>query len=208
MNSGWVSRMRRFVVDDGRVERCEICAAVLDRVHRHIMDLSARRILCACDSCARDSCARASAAGGVFRAIAPKTIALADFTLPDALWERMQIPIDLAFLLESGEDRRPLAVYPSPAGGIESVLSEDAWSALAAANPILFDMTPDVEALLVDRRDRRRYFRVSIDRCYALTGLMRARWEGLSGGPALWDEVERFIVSLSEAPEQGTLAHG
>jgi hypothetical protein len=203
MNTGWVSRMRRFVADDGRSERCELCAAALESVHRHVIDLSSRRLLCACESCAR-----ASEAGGLFRAVVPKTVALADFTLPDELWERMQIPIGLAFLMESGEDRRPLAVYPSPAGGIESVLSEHAWSALAAANPILFDMTPDVEALLVDRRDARRYFRVSIDRCYALIGLVRARWEGLSGGAGLWDDVERFLSSLGEAPEQGTCAHG
>lgn len=203
MTIGWVSRMRRFVADDGGAERCELCGAALGAVHRHAMDLSSRRMLCACDSCLR-----AAAAGGPLRAIAPTTIALGDFTLPDDLWERLQIPIGLAFLLESGEERRPLAVYPSPAGAIESVLSEDAWSALAAANPILFDMTPDVEALLIDRRDARRYFRVSIDRCYALTGLMRARWQGLSGGAALWDEVERFFVSLNEAPQRGVLAHG
>jgi hypothetical protein len=202
MSVGWAARMRRFVADDGGAERCELCGAALDAIHRHVMDLPGRRILCACDSCLRAS------AGGPFRAIAPTTVALDDFTLPDDLWDRLQIPIGLAFLLESGEERRPLAVYPSPAGAIESVLSEEAWSALAAANPILFDMRPDVEALLVDRRGARRYFRVSIDRCYALVGLVRARWEGFSGGAALWDEVERFFVSLSEAPQRGIFAHG
>jgi hypothetical protein len=203
MTIGWVSKMRRFVADDGRAERCDLCAAALETIHRHVMELSSRRILCACDACIR-----VAASGATFRAIVPTTIALADFALPDDLWDRLQIPIGLAFLLESGADRRPLAIYPSPAGAIESVLGEDAWSALAAANPILFDMTPDVEALLVDRRGPRRYFRVSIDRCYALIGIVRARWVGLSGGVAVWDEVERFVVSLSEAPERGTFAHG
>ncbi|MBY6242552.1 DUF5947 family protein [Methylosinus sp. Sm6] len=202
MTIGWVSRIRRFVADDGRAERCELCGAALDAAHRHVMEPHSRRILCACEACIRAS------AGGPLRVIVPATLALADFTLPDDLWDSLQIPIDLAFLLESGEERRPLAIYPSPAGGIESVLSEDAWSALAAANPILFDMTPDVEALLVDRRGAGRYFRVSIDRCYALIGLVRARWEGLSGGARLWDEVERFFASLSEAPEQGLFVHG
>lgn len=203
MGVGWAARLRRFVADDGGDEYCELCAAMLGPIHRHMLEPASRRILCACESCIR------AAAGGRFRAIVPRTIALEDFTLSDDVWNALQIPIGLAFLLESGEERRPLAVYPSPAGAVESVMSDEAWGALAKANPMLLDMTPDVEALLVDRvGEARRYFLVSIDRCYALTGLIRARWEGLSGGSAVWAEVERFFVALKEAPQQGAFLHG
>jgi hypothetical protein len=204
MNVGWVSRLRRFVADDGRDERCDLCAEAIGAAHRHLIELSTRRILCACEACG------GTAAGSArFRAIVPTTIALDDFALDDSLWDALQIPIGLAFLLESGEDRRPLAVYPSPAGGIESAIAEELWSRLQTANPALFDMTPDVEALLIHRMGAaRRYYRVSIDRCYALTGLVRSRWEGLSGGAAVRREIERFFAALDDAPSQGTFVHG
>jgi hypothetical protein len=204
MSVGWVSRLRRFVADDGCDERCDICAASIDATHRHLIELSTRRILCACESCGRSAAESAR-----LRAIVPTTIALDDFALPDSLWDALQIPIGLAFLLESGEDRRPLAVYPSPAGGVESAIDEEVWSALQAANPALFGITPDVEALLIHRTGAaRQYYRVSIDRCYALTGLVRARWEGLSGGAALRREIERFFAALNDSPNQGTFVHG
>ena len=39
-----------------------------------------------------------------------------------------------------------------------------------------------------------------IDRCYALTGTIKARWEGISGGSGVHVAVERFFDELrSEA---------
>ena len=46
------------------------------------------------------------------------------------------------------------AFYPSPAGATESLLPLETWEELAAANPLLASLEPDVEALLVCKRRR------------------------------------------------------
>jgi len=80
---------------------------------------------------------------------------------------------------------------------MESLLSLDAWRDLVAENPALGKLRPDVEALLVNRLGQtREYYRVPIDTCYKLIGLIRKRWRGISGGPAVWEEVERFFADL------------
>ncbi len=203
----WVSKLRRFVSEAVGVERCDICAAALSDRHEHLTELSSRRLLCACDSCVRmlgDS--------ERFRLVVPKTIALDDFRLADSEWAALQLPIDLAFLFKSTREGRPVAIYPGPAGGLESALSAEAWSRLAIANPVLEEMTPDVEALLINRTvGSREYYRVSIDRCYALVGLIRRQWSGLSGGAEVWDAIRRFFSSLraDQSRQDGrTLLHG
>lgn len=206
--ANWVSRLRRFVMEESGVERCDICAAAIPAEHRHLTELSNRRLLCACDSCARSL-----GESERFRLVPPKTEALDDFQLTDLQWEALQLPIDMAFLFKSTRDGRPVAVYPGPAGGMESAMSAEAWSRLAAANPALVEMKPDVEALLINRTmGSREYYCVSIDRCYALIGLIRKRWSGLSGGADVWDAIHRFFSSLKSADHSHrndrTLFHG
>ena len=78
---------------------------------------------------------------------------------------------------------RVVALYPSPAGATESLVTPEAWEALVAENPVLRDFEPDVEALLVNRvGEARECYRVGIDECYKLVGLIRTHWRGLSGG--------------------------
>jgi hypothetical protein len=68
---------------------------------------------------------------------------------------------------------------------------------LEKANPIVAEMEPDVEALLVNRaRGAREHWLVPIDDCYDLVGLMRTRWKGLSGGKEVWQEIGRFFDQL------------
>ena len=63
-----------------------------------------------------------------------------------------------------------------------------------AANPVLAELEPDVEALLVNRaRGAREHWLVPIDDCYALVGLIRTRWRGLSGGEEVWREIDAFF---------------
>ena len=46
----------------------------------------------------------------------------------------------------------------------------------------------------------REYYRAPIDRCFALAGLIRTHWRGLSGGSAVWDNIEQYFARLrSEA---------
>ena len=77
--------------------------------------------------------------------------ALPGFQLTDAQWDALLIPVGMAFFLHSSTEGRVLALYPSPAGATESLLPLEAWTELVAANPMLAEMEPDVEALLVNR---------------------------------------------------------
>ena len=62
---------------------------------------------------------------------------------------------------------------------------------------MLAQMEPDVEALLVNRaRGARDHWLVPIDDCYALVGLIRTRWRGLTGGKDVWEEIGRFFEAL------------
>ena len=100
--------------------------------------------------------------------------------------------------------------YPSPAGATESALPLDAWEEFVAENPPLRNLQPDVEAVLVNRTGPTRdHFRVGIDQCYRLAGIIRTHWRGFSGGTALWDEVGRFFDDLrTRAAPAGGSPHG
>jgi hypothetical protein len=88
-------------------------------------------------------------------------------------------------------------MYPGPAGAVQSLLGLDAWRSLVEHNPELDGLRPQVEALLIYRVNHaRRYYIVPIDRCYALAGLLRQQWHGLSGGAAVWESIERFFDNL------------
>ena len=171
-----------------------------------MIEIETRRFLCSCTGCSLTL-----EGSNKFRALSPKTEFLSDFHLSDPEWESLQFPIDIVFFFRSGSDNRPIAIYPSPAGGVESALSAEAWAQLVESNPMLDDMLPDVEALLINRtKGARDYYLVSIDRCYALVGLIRTRWRGLSGGADVWDGVSDFFSSLKgHADEPGKMfLHG
>jgi hypothetical protein len=113
-------------------------------------------------------------------------------------WDALRIPVEMAFFFASSAAGRVVALYPSPAGATESLLELEAWSELAAANPVLAQIEPDVEALLVSRaRGMSEHWLVPIDDCYELVGILRSGWRGLSGGQEVWDEIERFFDDLN-----------
>jgi hypothetical protein len=92
-----------------------------------------------------------------------------------------------------------MAMYPGPAGPTESLLTLDAWGAVAARNSALATMEPDVEALLVNRiGEARDHYLAPIDRCYELCGILRMHWRGLSGGEEVWREIREFFARLRE----------
>jgi len=187
----WVRQIQRFVAPS--VEHCELCNAAIPPEHAHLVDIAARRLLCACRACA----ATASRHDGNLRLAPHRVEALPNFRLTAADWDSLQIPIDMAFIFHSTQDDRPIALYPGPAGATESLLGLDGWSRLAADNKVLATLQPDVEALLVNRtQGRREYFRVPIDRCYALVGTIRRQWRGLSGGAEAWEAIDAFFERL------------
>jgi hypothetical protein len=178
-------------------ERCEICDEEIGPEHRHVLDLRARRLLCACRACS--ILFDHNAAGGDHYRLVPNRCRLvSDFDLDDPLWQRLRLPVEMAFLFESSAAGRVIAFYPGVAGATESLLELEAWQELQARNPVLRSVEPDVEALLVNRAGgAREHWLVPVDRCYALAGLIRKRWRGLAGGEEVWEELERFFAGLA-----------
>jgi hypothetical protein len=107
------------------------------------------------------------------------------------------IPINLAFFYRDSAADRVRAMYPSPAGAIESLLTLESWAEIAAAHPALQTMEADVETFLVNRvGTAAQYYIVPVDECYRLVGLIRMHWHGLSGGTEVWKEIHNFFTDL------------
>ncbi len=191
-----LTTLRGFTRPRPARERCELCDAGLADEHCHMVETSSRRLLCACDACA---ILFSNQAGMKYRRVPRRVRLLRDFRLSDEAWEGLQLPINLAFFLHSTTAGRVVALYPSPAGATESLVTLEAWQALVQDNPVLGDLEPDVEALLVNRvKEAREYYRTGIDACYQLSGLIRMHWRGLSGGATAWDEIGRFFQVLRD----------
>jgi len=179
-------------------ERCELCSAPIPSEHRHVLDLRGRELLCVCRACAI-LFDRPAAGGGQMRLVGDRRLRLEDFELDDAMWADLRLPVDLAFFFHSSPDERVMAFYPSPMGPTESLLALEAWQQLEAANPVLATLAPDVEALLVYRvRGARRHWIVPIDDCYALVGLIRTAWRGLTGGSEVWRQIAAALDDLDQ----------
>ena len=179
-------------------EQCELCGEPLPGEHRHLVDLRSRALLCACRACTLLLDHRA-AGGAHYRLVPDRRVRVVDLDLGDALWDRLRIPVEMAFFFHSSAAERTVAFYPGPMGATESLLDLSAWRELEAANPVLAGLEPDVEALLVNRAEvGGGHWIVPIDDCYDLAGTLRTHWSGLSGGRAVWEEVARFFERLDE----------
>jgi hypothetical protein len=199
-----LAALRRFARPRAAPERCDLCGTGLAEEHQHLVELANRKLCCACEACAL---LFANQGAAKYRRVPRDAWALTDFHLTDGQWEELQLPINLAFFLHSTAAGRVVAMYPSPAGATEALPSQEAWRILAEANPVLGELEPDVEALLVNRLGPTpEYFRVGIDECYKLVGHLRTHWRGISGGPAVWEVVGQFIAALKgrARPAAGT----
>jgi len=187
---------RSRAVQSEAQERCELCGEPIPATHRHVLDLTTRELRCACRPCSL-LFDRPGAGGGHYRIVPERRLHLTGFELAEPLWEELRIPVDMAFFFHSSAAERVVAFYPGPMGATESLLELRAWEAIERANPVLAGMEPDVEALLVNRaRGARDSYLVPIDDCYALVGLIRTRWRGLTGGKDVWEEIGRFFAAL------------
>jgi len=186
--------LRQFVRERAPQERCELCGAAIAHEHPHLVELATRQMLCSCEACAILFFGGENAR---YRRVPRRVRLLEDFKLTDAQWDSLMIPIGMAFFCEVSSLGRVVALYPSPAGATESLLDMSAWADLVRDNPVLAELEPDVEALLVNRVGAERaYYRVPIDKCYELVGLIRTSWRGLSGGAEAWEAIGRFFAEL------------
>jgi hypothetical protein len=174
-------------------EVCDLCGIGLPEDHRHLLALVERRIVCSCETC------WAMRSGeGDYRPVGNRTVWLPDLQLPDDLWASFQIPIGLAFFMESTVTACVVAMYPSPGGATESELHFDSWTRMRQLNPVLDTLEPDIEGLIANRMsDPPMYVIAPIDRCYALTGTIKAHWEGISGGTAVEAALNAFFERLA-----------
>jgi hypothetical protein len=181
--------------DAAAADRCDLCGVAIDPEHRHLLHLVDRRILCSCEPCFAMRSGDAE-----LRPSGARVLLLDDLALDDDLWAKFQIPIGLAFFMVRERGQGVLALYPSPAGATECELHLAAWDELVAANPVIGELEAEVEALIVNRMSEpHRYVVVPIDRCYELVGMIKSRWEGISGGRAIDDAVGEFFATLDRA---------
>ena len=199
--SGGLSALRRLRErSPARIEteeRCQLCASPLAETHAHVVRLEARALLCTCEPCSI-LFGQKGAGGGKYRAV-PRRYLHQPVALSPADWEALQIPVRLAFLFRNSALGHVVAFYPSPAGATESLLSLQGWMDLEARAPVLGQMEPDVEALLVrgePNGDRLETFLVPIDACYELTGRVRRLWRGFDGGDEARSDLAAFFASI------------
>ena len=190
------TRGQKPVPSTMQVEHCELCNEAIAAKHRHLLDLGNREIVCTCTACSL-LFGREGAANGKYRLIPQNFLLLPDFHMTDEQWDALMIPVNMVYLFRSTTAGRVMAFYPSPAGATESLLNLESWEELVVANPILNELEPDVEALLINRlKDAHHYFIVPIDTCYQLVGLIRLSWRGLSGGEQVWKAIGDFFADL------------
>lgn len=180
---------------DGRTnqgtERCDLCSTTIPDDHRHMIFIDERRIVCTCESC------WALRSGDPeYRPVGSRIVWLDSLDMPDDVWAGFQIPIGLAFFMYSTTSECVVAMYPSPAGATESELHFDTWNRLVTLNPEL-KLEPDTEGLIANRlADPPVYAIAPIDRCYELTGAIKANWSGISGGGGVEEAVASFFADL------------
>src|SRR5579863_1152003 len=193
--------VRQFARRRAIVERCEMCSRELGPEHEHLVEPANRRLICACEACAILFQGQDSAR---FKRVPRRVRFLQNFQLTDGQWDGLAVPIEMAFFFRSSPQEKVIALYPSPAGPTESLLSLDTWDDIALSNPALLEIENATTALLVNRVGRARgsspaeYYLAPIDECYKLVGIIRTHWRGLSGGTEVWRELSTFFTSLKK----------
>jgi hypothetical protein len=201
-------------------ERCEFCATPIPGEHGHVADLEGSSLMCACRACyllfTHSGASMGRPAGhpqagpgrGRYLAIPDRYRSDPGRPLSLAEWDSLEIPVGLAFFLQTSRGAGVTAFYPSPGGATECELNLEAWARIAAEHPLLAAAAPDVEAILISRSRPRELpadgqpdsdqpdveaFLVPIDACYELAGRMRLLWRGFDGGAEARQSIAEFL---------------
>ena len=170
--------------------RCELCAAPIGEPHRHVRELGARGVACACQACA----ILFERGDARYRTVPDRVLRDPAFAPPPA---GLGVPVGLACFVR--EATGVVTWYPGPAGITDAELAVEAWQALAAATPLAAKLEPSVEALLVHTprgQARHACYLVPITAAYELAGRLRATWEGFTGGAQAEAELAAFFAEL------------
>jgi hypothetical protein len=179
-------------------EACEMCGASIPTEHAHVVNIVSRNLMCACRACYL-LFTHEGAAQGKYRAVPTRYLHDPDFTISNAQWEAIQIPVGMVFFFFNSALDRVVAFYPSPAGATESLLPLGTWERLIKSNPLLADLEADVEALLVNRREQAcECFIVPIDAAYELVGLVKLHWKGFDGGEEARRQIDAFFSRVRD----------
>ena len=174
------------------VERCDGCGVELPAEHDHLAEPDARALRCACTACAMTL---AGPTGARLKRVRRRVQRLLDGRISAPTWAALGVPVGLAFFVRRSSG--VVALYPSPAGLLEADVTPAAWDAVTTEHPSLADLEDDVEALLVHRlHGADAAYRVSVDLCYRLAGLVRLHWRGLGVGATLGLQICTFFDEL------------
>src|SRR5262245_9726324 len=110
---------------------CDLCHAPLNEAHQHLFAPESRDLECVCDACA----ILFDGQEQKYRRVPRRVRFLPDFRMADAQWNGLMIPIGIAFLSHNSAADRVTAMYPSPAGPVESELQFETWNEIAEDNP-------------------------------------------------------------------------
>lgn len=178
--------------------------------HGHVVDLEHRRILCTCRPCSL-TFAPEGAGGSRFSGVPEDHLSLPVPVMTAAQWDRLQIPVGLAFFFINSSLERTVVMYPGPGGATESELEVEDWDQFVAANLPLTHLKADVQALLVRRGDAGggpatgedgfESYIVPIDRVYELIGSLKMVWKGFEGGQEAREAIADFFDDIRTRAE-------
>lgn len=200
-NGQALAKLKRFLEPrpaQAATERCEFCAIEVAGEHTHVVNVETRSLMCVCRACYL-LFTHEGAAVGKYKAVPERYLYLRDLSLSNAQWDRLQIPVGIAFFFFNTSLGRMLAFYPSPAGATESLLPLEIWGELVSGHSVLASLAADVEALLINNvrnQANSECYVVPIDACYELVGRIRRRWKGFDGGEEAWREINDFFARL------------
>ena len=172
---------------------CELCSVPLGQAHRHVVEVGRRDVLCACAACAILFAAGERSAR--YRTVPDRVRVDRELALVP---QRIGIPVGVAFCMRSSSDQL-IARYPGPAGIVDAELAAEDWHTLAAATPLVAQLEPDVEALLLhgDRAGSHAVcYLIPITAAYELVARLRGTWQGFTGGDQAHREVAAFFAEL------------
>jgi Fe-S cluster biogenesis protein NfuA len=194
--------------EEQRGARCELCGNPIAETHGHVAEIETRRLLCACRAC-RFLFHGNGTARNKYKTVPQRFLYLAESVMTPRQWDVLQIPVGLAFFFFNSALNRTVACYPGPAGATESLLPLESWNDIVRTHPMLEELSPDVEALLVDNLKERKSpacYVVPIDACYELVARLRRHWKGFDGGDEARREIDAFFAKLRSQSEEAALA--